>query len=271
MKKSRWLSEIAFFLATIAAMAQPVPAAPVGGPRVGSTASTDVSKGTNSTKKQYTVEDIFTPQDVSESQPTEMEWSPDGSKLAYLQYGAGSGQESLYCFDAAIGRSTRLIAADKLAALLSSAGNLRDDRQRENRIRFRVADYHWAPDSKNLLFEAQGQLWIFDLVAGKGRQLTAVVEPASDPKFSPDGKFLSYVRGHNLYARLISGAEFALTSGGNVSLLNGEVDWLYSEELEVRSNYFWSPDAKQILYLQMNEAAVPQYPIVDWIPTRHRD
>ena len=37
-------------------------------------------------------------------------------------------------------------------------------------------------------------------------------------------------------------------------MLNGEVDWVYEEELDVRSNYFWSPDSKNIAYLQMNEA-----------------
>jgi dipeptidyl-peptidase-4 len=66
---------------------------------------------------------------------------------------------------------------------------------------------------------------------------------------------------------IAKGAEIALTKGGGADSLNGEVDWLYSEELDTRSNYFWSPDAKQILYLQMNEASVPQYPIVDWMPT----
>ncbi len=97
--------------------------------------------------------------------------------------------------------------------------------------------------------------------------MTDANEPSSDPKFSPDGKFLSYVRAHNLYVRPIAGgAEIALTNESDANLLNGEVDWLYSEELDVRSNYFWSPDAKQILYLQMNEAPVPQYPIVDWMP-----
>ena len=49
-------------------------------------------------------------------------------------------------------------------------------------------------------------------------------------------------------------------------MLNGEVDWVYLEELEVRSNYFWSPDSARIAYLQMNEAHVPEYPITDWIP-----
>jgi dipeptidyl-peptidase 4 len=28
--------------------------------------------------------------------------------------------------------------------------------------------------------------------------------------------------------------------------LNGEVDWVYEEELDVRSNYFWSPDSKNL-------------------------
>jgi dipeptidyl-peptidase 4 len=54
------------------------------------------------------------------------------------------------------------------------------------------------------------------------------------------------------------------------STLNGEVDWVYEEELDVRSNYFWSPDSTRLAYLQMNETEVPQYPITDWIPTHAR-
>jgi hypothetical protein len=53
----------------------------------------------------------------------------------------------------------------------------------------------------------------------------------------------------------------------NPATLNGEVDWVYEEELDVRSNYFWSPDSNRLAYLQMDETAVPEYPITDWIPT----
>ena len=31
----------------------------------------------------------------------------------------------------------------------------------------------------------------------------------------------------------------------SAAILNGEVDWIYLEELEARSNYFWSPDSKK--------------------------
>ena len=42
---------------------------------------------------------------------------------------------------------------------------------------------------------------------------------------------------------------------------------MYAEELSVRSNYFWSPDSNEIVFLQMDEKQVPTYPITDWLPT----
>ena len=122
-------------------------------------------------KKQYTVEAIYAPSAAGSHPPAAMQWSPDGSKLSYILYGADDEQGSLYYFDPASGKSAQLIAADKLAALAPSDSKLKDERQRENRARFGVADYQWAPDSKAILFDAQGQLWIFNLAASKGRRV----------------------------------------------------------------------------------------------------
>ena len=47
-----------------------------------------------------------------------------------------------------------------------------------------------------------GQLWLYSLDTGTAVQLTSTVRTrASDPKFSPDGERISYVRKHNLYVR----------------------------------------------------------------------
>ena len=35
----------------------------------------------------------------------------------------------------------------------------------------------------------------------------------------------------------------------------------------MRSNYFWSPDSKEIVFLHMDETKVPTYPIANLIPT----
>ena len=55
-----------------------------------------------------------------------------------------------------------------------------------------------------------------------------------------------------------------------MAVSNGKVDWVYEEELDTRTNYFWSPDSTRLAYLQMNESEVPQYPIEDWIPTHSK-
>ncbi|MGC2271700.1 MAG: S9 family peptidase, partial [Candidatus Sulfotelmatobacter sp.] len=87
------------------------------------------------------------------------------------------------------------------------------------------------------------------------------------PEFSPDGDRVSYVRKHNLYVQPVSGAsEKQLTKDRSDNLLNGDIDWVYAEELGVRSNYFWSPDGKDIVFLHMDETKVPTYPITDWLP-----
>jgi dipeptidyl-peptidase-4 len=143
----------------------------------------------------------------------------------------------------------------------------------------------WSPDSKHLLFDSQGQLWYYSLDTGTAVQLTSSPEPSEDPKFSLDGKRLAYVRKHNLYVHPVSGeeGEHPLTrdekdkerdKNGDKdkedNVLNGEVDWVYAEELDVRSNYFWSPEGHEIIFLQMDETRVPSYPITDWMPTHAR-
>jgi dipeptidyl-peptidase-4 len=218
-------------------------------------------------KKPYTIQTLFT--DAGQAGPPQsLQWSPDGSKISFIRKAQGAQQEALYYFDPASGKDAVLIAADSLAAMNSAPpnGGKGDDRAKDNRARYGVADYHWSPDSKSILFDSMGHLWLYNMASNRGVQLTTSDEPTGDPKFSPDAGYISFVRGHNLYVKpTASGAEVALTHDGNADLYNGEVDWLYEEELDVRSNYFWSPDSKQILFLQSNETPVPTYPIVDWI------
>ena len=179
----------------------------------------------------------------------------------------GKKQADLYAIDAVTGKAAVLVSAEKIAALKPAASTTKDDREKDNRARYHVAGYHWAPDSQHILFDSNGQLWYYTLATGKAVALSARGDSVSDPKFSPDGKRLSYVSKRNLVVRPVAGgAAKALTRGTDKNILNGEVDWVYAEELDVRSNYFWSPDGKNIVFLQMNETKVPTYPITDFLP-----
>jgi dipeptidyl-peptidase-4 len=134
-----------------------------------------------------------------------------------------------------------------------------------------MSNYIWATDSAHLLFDSSGRLWSYDLRNGTGVEIGFTgAASGDDPKFSPNGEFISYVRNHGISVirmRDPGTPTIAVAPPPDQFTLNGEVDWVYLEELEARSNYFWAPDSKSIAYLQMKEAQVPIYPISDWIPT----
>lgn len=170
--------------------------------------------------------------------------------------------------DAATGEKKVLVSAAKLGSLDPDVNKVKDEREKERLTRYHVAAYLWAPDSEHIIFDSQGQLWLYDLGTNTGVQFTSAPDPSVDPKFSPDGKHVSYVRKHNLYVRPVSGnAEKQLTKDTGNDLFNGDIDWVYAEELNVRSNYFWSPDSKEIVFLHMDETRVPAYPLVNLLPT----
>lgn len=226
-----------------------------------------------SSKKPLTIEEIFAEGGITGRAPETIKWSPDSTKFSFVQRDDSGEHGQLWYVDATTGEKKVLVSDVKLAALAPPVSNIKNEREKERVTRYHVAAYQWAPDSKHLLFDSQGQLWLYTVGNGTAVQITSAPEPSSDPKFSPDGNKLAYLREHNLYVRpLPNGQEKQVTKPTgdkekDANLLNGEVDWVYSEELDVRSNYFWSPNGKELVYLQMDETNVPTYPIVNWMPT----
>ena len=217
--------------------------------------------------KPLTIEALYGPGGLSGRGPETTEWSPDSAKLTFVQRDEKGEKGELWYVDTATGEKKVLVSAAKLASLDPDVNKVKNEREKERLTRYHVAAYLWAPDSKHLIFDSQGQLWLYDLGSETAVQFTSAFDSSGDPKFSPDGRHLAYVRKHNLYVRPASGKEEkALTKDTGDNLFNGDIDWVYAEELGVRSNYFWSPDSKDIVFLHMDETKVPIYPITDWLP-----
>jgi len=252
--------------------------------------------------KPLTVEAIFAHEPLTGNPLDELSWSPDGKRLTYLEDGelmeleAGQWQKSGQKLepdrklDSEQGlepgrnrepdrsrkpeRNSERLKARVLvsrAKLASFTAGPESETGRDHRARYKMASYLWSPDAAHLLFNRNGRLWLYDLRSGAAIEAASTgMDSGDDPKFSPDGKWLSFICGHGLaVARLKERGMPAtvLAPAPNAATLNGEVDWVYEEELDVRSNYFWSPDSKKLAYLQMNEEKVPLYPLTDWIPT----
>jgi dipeptidyl-peptidase-4 len=182
-------------------------------------------------------------------------WAPDGKRFAYIR----GGQVMLY--DAAAKHERELLTLDPLEkAAIAPPESQRFDWQ--NR-RVSENSFQWSESGKELLLSIRGDLFLFSLDSGKWDQLTATAEPEHDPKLSPDGARVAFRRGHDLYTLDRASRQVTrLTEDGNPTLLNGELDWVYPEELDLGTAYWWSPDSMHIAYLQLDVAREMVYPQV---------
>ena len=118
-----------------------------------------------------------------------------------------------------------------------------------------------------LVFDLAEDLYHYDLESHRARRLTASPGREEEVSFSPDGLLVAFVRDHNLFVVAVDHRrEYALTTDGDTATRNGQLDWVYQEEIYGRGNfrgYWWSPDSARIAYLQLDDARVPHFTIVD--------
>ncbi|MGO4221318.1 DPP IV N-terminal domain-containing protein [Lysobacter sp. TAF61] len=190
--------------------------------------------------------------------------APDGSRVTFLR-----GKESnknrldLWAYDVASGQTAKLVDADDILPgeeVLSDAEKARRERQRIGAFSG-IVDYQWAPDSKALLFPLGGELYLYDLArSGKAavRKLTSGEGFATDPKLSPMGGFVSFVRDRNLWViDLTSGKQAQLTRDGSATIGNGVAEFVADEEMDRHTGYWWAPDDSAIAFARIDETPVP--------------
>src|SRR6266404_3762736 len=215
--------------------------------------------------KALTVERIYSQPSLSGRLTRGLAWAPDGKQLSYFET-KGLGKEAkteLWAMDAASGERRLLVAADKLETILPAETSR--PTQATGLGRRAPSQYQWAPDGAGILFQGPAALAWLDVKSQTGRTLVSGKAAIADPKISPDGRYVSFVRDHNVWVvNLADSKERAITQGGTEEIRRGELDWVYPEELECKNGYWWAPDSSAIAYLEMDERRVSQYPLVDF-------
>jgi dipeptidyl-peptidase-4 len=188
-------------------------------------------------------------------------WAPDGKHFAFRE------RDSLWQYDAQSGLKKEIVSLARLRekAVKGAPAEAFDWQNR----RVAESSYQWSSSGAEMLVEADGDLFLVQVASGEWKQLTATAEAEHDPKLSPDGRQVAFRRQQDLYTlEVASRKETRLTHDGSATLLNGQLDWVYPEELELGTAYWWSPDSKRIAYLQFDISHEPIFPQVDLLSAR---
>jgi len=188
-------------------------------------------------------------------------FSPDGHQVSYLR---GSAEDrnrlDLWVQDVAGGAPRLLVDSRSLLKgeeVLSDEEKARRERQRIS-AQSGIVDYEWAADGKHLLFPLGGDLFLYDLDAKAVRQLTHGEGFATDPKLSPKGGYVSFIRARNVWViDLATGQAKQLTTTDSPTVSNGVAEFVADEEMDRHTGYWWAPDDSAIAYARIDEAKVP--------------
>src|SRR5262249_28370494 len=132
------------------------------------------------------------------------------------------------------------------------------EKSRRERMRLRergVVEYDWDEEGRRIVIPLDGDLYLFERSNGKIRRLTNTPGDEIDPKVSPHGRYVSYVRDQNLYVMdLSSGGERALTTEGKDTLSFGLAEFIAEEEMGRHTGYWWSPDETRLALARVDES-----------------
>jgi len=126
-----------------------------------------------------------------------------------------------------------------------------------------------SADRAGAFFDHENDLYYATFDGSHACRLTSTPEAEELVSFSPDGRFVSFVRQNDLFVvDVATQTERRLTTDGAEHVLNGKADWVYYEELFGRNwrVYWWSPDSRRLAFYRTDNSMVPRFTIVDDVP-----
>jgi dipeptidyl-peptidase 4 len=191
---------------------------------------------------------------------TRVTWLPDGQHLLQTR------ENRLHKVDALTGRASRYPDPKKLSASLESIPSMEASRRRSISRR---RDFRWNEDKSAALIVHGDDLYHLPMDGSPALRLTRTRGDEEYAQYSPDGRFVAYVRDRNLYiVDIATQTEQAVTDETDPNIRNGEASWVYFEEVFNRDwrAFWWSPDSRHVAFCRYDETGMPRFHALDTIP-----
>jgi len=228
-----------------------------------------IALGTASASAQaekLTIERLFAAPDLAGATLRSAKFSPDGKRVAYLKAkDTAKDTFDLWSYDIAARRHALLVDSARLVAApaaLSAEEEARRERQRTSAFSG-IVEYEFSKDSRLLLVPLGGDLYVYNLRARDAatavRRLTNTEAYETDARFSPRGRYVSFVRDANLVVlELATGREQPITRDGAGTISYGMAEFIAQEEMDRDTGYWWGPDESRIAYTRVDESPIPE-------------
>jgi dipeptidyl-peptidase-4 len=198
--------------------------------------------------------------------PVQARPTPDGKAVLFLRAQARVPRLRLFEFDTATGKTRTLLTPQRV---LKGAEEKLSPEEKARRERMRVSvggftGFQLSRDGTLVLVSLSGRLYVYRRSDGDIRELNTGPGTILDPKFSPDGKCVAYVRNHDVSViDLATGKERAVTTGGTERVTHGVAEFVAQEEMGRFTGYWWSPDSRFIAYEESDATGVEIWHVAD--------
>ena len=201
------------------------------------------------------------------TQPRAVKWSHDSEYCAFLWDSDGYDIYDIFAYSVRKNSFKRLTDVSELKA---GSSPRQEKKQSEIKERMRVhgggiSSYVWHPKKNDIYFPFMGDIFKVSVDKGNVERITRTAAEELDPKISPSGEWLSFVRSNDLWLlNLTKGGEIQLTDSGSETILNGVSDYISLEELGRYSAYEWGPIGNAIAYVTADVSPVRKLTIPDY-------
>jgi len=184
--------------------------------------------------------------------------SPAGDHVAWLEGKQDAFRvQDLWIYAIESGARERLVDSRAITGGEEELSEVERARRERQRIYAEgIVDFAWSPSGEALMFGLGGDLY-WQPLEGELRRLTETEAAETDPKISPEGGYVSFIREKNLYViELESGEERRLTDEGGGTTLMGMAEFVAQEEMDRDTGYWWAPDESAIALTRVDESPV---------------
>ena len=195
-------------------------------------------------------------------EPRNIVVSPDGARVVFCRSLGGSDSvNSLYVLDVAT--STETCVADMHAQhssntnpkLDTSAEQARRERAREGASG--IVGYSCDDQVLNAAYCVAGQLFVTNLVTAVTHKIETS-DAIFDPRLSPNGKHIAYVRDGKLCVCDLTGTEIIVAAEAepNNDITWGQAEFVAGEEMGRQRGYWWSPVGTALAVCRVDNSPV---------------